>query len=170
MIILRDRLIISKMYFQFIWTLLNSCSPTKQEGNDVTVECRSELVLTVLKFTLEVGTRSKAEESVLTFLNVAEKIIMHDDLGLIAERILEELGVHDESKQMEMESDSSGKVSVQGMDNGNECDYSKALQDQCHPWIREMLVFCPHSVYMHSFYRLIFKCVDKVIKDGYSLR
>ena len=165
MSMLRDRLIISKMHFQFIWMLVNSCSPSRaHKGEIMTVECRCSLVLSVLKFTLEIATRCGAEECVLSLLNVTEKIIQHDDSGDIAQRVLEEVKV----KEMEKVIDSEGGIEIKNSDGENHDDVS--LLDQCHPWIREMLILCPNNVYMHSFYRLIFICVNKVAKTGYSLR
>jgi ubiquitin C-terminal hydrolase len=128
----------------------------------------SRLALVSARFIVEVLVRAKAQACVHQFIERLEEIVMQDTTGACALALLEQFGSEGTLKTAQTDSDSDGGAAGAG---GPVVHRSKSrlqsdleqIEQSCHPWLAQILIYCPHAQSCKAFLRMLLTCIKVTI-------
>eukprot|EP01032_Pedospumella_encystans_P008886 gene8886-10504_t len=138
----------------------------------------SHLVLDGMRFIVEVLARARAKSCVQPFLERLEEIVVQDVTGTSARSLLEFLATSEASlltpsSAASPTSSTTNPTDVLEVRAAQPSAKPRTLMDLeqiervCHPWLAQMLIFCPHPGTSRLFLRFLLACV-KVIRVSQS--
>jgi ubiquitin C-terminal hydrolase len=165
-----DRFLFDSINIQFILQLLHVGGRHPQLDGSlnidipaVAINCFPLLVMTGLRLVLEVVVRARVRKFVHMYFSRLEEIILADSqTGKSAEAVIDELTRADIDNSSWLYP--GGLLS--GQSSGGQSKYQVVLdatQRSCHPWLLEMMMYCPHGEAALSFSRVLITCV-KVLR------
>jgi len=188
----RDRFLFHAHHFSFLWqllqlpfdkgakmstpvpALLDNAGPASAATDGVGSSI-AELVYAELKFIVEVLVRTRAQSCVHMFLERLESAIAQDVSAAAASRLLTVLaqggsgsGGSGGGSDADTSRDTTGVSGAVAGKSKLQTDL-EFLDALCHPWLSQMLVFCPQPATMKAFLRMILTCI-KVYNHHRSVR
>jgi len=138
----------------------------------------SHLVLDGMRFIIEVLARARAKSCVQPFLERLEEIVVQDVTGTSARSVLEFLATSEPSLltptgAASPNASANSPTDVLEVRTAQPSTKPRTLMDleqierACHPWLAQMLIFCPHPGTSRLFLRFLLACV-KVIRVSQS--
>jgi ubiquitin C-terminal hydrolase len=190
----RERSLFDRMHFTFLWQLqcgsviedlcqtisdnVGVITVSEAVSNDVTSDDRrssavsslSSIVLTCLRFNIEILARARASSCVPLYFQQLEAIILRDTSRVCAKAVLTELCSSHNSHTL----DKSNKESTDR--NHDKSDMSGSIESRqnkklslqrerthvlkfCHPWIISMFMQCPHEGTIKAFCGFVLTCI-----------
>jgi ubiquitin C-terminal hydrolase len=125
------------------------------------------LVLVSVRFIVEVLVRARAQACVHQFIERLEDIVMQDCTGQCALAILEVFGSSAPGAAPAPATREAAEGNNPASQSGTYTSHARGkvlgdmqhLEKICHPWLMQMIVYCPHAQTVKSFLRLLLTCI-----------